>query len=166
MATSDPESMLLDCYRSYIGDLENVTAIDVFVGGGLTGGGLVLALAGWAVFLWNETTTYGTGGFYTVRELSIVAAAIGIPLFLLGVVLMLVGTDRMTAVALSGVAFCLVAVMLFVVTYPNHWDAPAQFNAPLGVSLYGLGAAALVFATGAAYSCRVTGKLQVSDEAI
>jgi hypothetical protein len=164
MATEDSGTMLLDCYQRYIGELDEVTPVDVYLGGGLTMGGLALAVAGWLVFLWNElAATHGTPGFYTVREVAVVAAGLGIPVFLLGVVTMLLGSDRVTVLAGVGVAACVGAVLLFVATYPGQWDAASQFNAPVGVTLYGLGAATLVFAAGAAYSCRVTGTLQFRD---
>lgn len=164
MATKDPGAMLIDCYRRYIGDLDEVSEVDVYLGGGLTMGGLALSLLGWLVFLWNElTATFGTAGFYTVREVAIVATGLGIPVFLLGVITMLLGSDRVTALAGAGVVACVGAVLLFVATYPGQWDTASQFNAPIGVTLYGLGATVLVFAAGAAYSCRVTGMLQFRD---
>lgn len=163
MATGSPDNMLLECYQQYIGNLEEVTEVNVYAGVGLTMGGVALTLVGWYVFLWNETATYGTAQFYTLRELAIVATGLGVPVFLVGVVTMLLGNDRMTALGVVGVAVCLGAVLLFVTTYPDHWDAPGRFNAPVGVSLYGLGTAFILFATGAAYSCRVTGRLQLRD---
>lgn len=164
MSTIDPGGMLLDCYRTYIGSLDEVGEVDVFVGVGLTGGGLLLALVGWVAFLWNDlTAAYGTTGFYTVRELSVAAAGLGLPLLLLGVVVMMLGTDRVTAVAVVGQAVCLGAVLLFVATYPEAWNVGSHANAPIGVSLYGLGAFMLAFAAGAAYSCRVTGAFQIRE---
>ncbi|RLN01393.1 hypothetical protein [Haloarcula sp. Atlit-7R] len=159
MATEKPDNMLLDCYQRYIGSLEAVSEVDVYAGAGLTMGGLLLTVVGWGVFLWNETATYGTSQFYTVRELAIVAAGLGIPVFVLGAVAMLLGSHRTTAVAIGGTAICSAAVLLFVTTYPSQWDAPGRFNAPIGVSLYGLGLSAMLFAFGAAYSCRMTGKV-------
>ncbi|WP_276271534.1 DUF7139 domain-containing protein [Haloarcula litorea] len=159
MATGNPKGMMLDCYRRYIGSIEEVSEVDVVFGMGLTMGGVALSVAGWLAFLWNETmAAYGTSGFYTVREVAIVVAGLGLPLFLLGVVTMTLGSDRMTALSLAGTAVCVGAVLLFLATYPNQWDVPAKLHAPLGVSLYGVGAGMLVFATGAAYSCRVTGR--------
>ena len=92
-------------------------------------------------------------------KLAIVAAGLGIPVVVLGAVAMLLGSHRTTAIATGGTVLCIAAVMLFVTTYPSQWDAPSQFNAPIGVSLYGLGLSAMLFAFGAAYSCRVTGKV-------
>jgi hypothetical protein len=160
MAMSSPKAMLVDCYRTYLGQLREVSEVDVWVGVGITGGGALLAVVGWLVFLWNEMGTYGGDGFYAVRELAIAGAGLGIPLLLLGVVTMLLGNDRVTMLAVAGLSVCLGAVLLFVATYPSSWDVPAQFNAPIGVSLYGLGAALITFAAGAAYGCRVTGRFE------
>ncbi|WP_435065562.1 DUF7139 domain-containing protein [Halobaculum sp. EA56] len=157
MATQTPDNMLLDCYQRYVGDLEQVSEVDVYLGAGLTMGGLALSMAGWIAFLWNETATHGTAQFFAVRELTIAAVGLGIPVFVLGTVAMLLGSDRVTALGVVGLAVSVAAVLLFVVTYPRAWDAPNQFNAPTGVFLYGVGLGALLFAAGAAYSCRVTG---------
>ena len=80
---------------------------------------------------WNElTTTFGTTGFYTVREVTFVAAGLGIPVFLLGVVTMLLGSDRVTALAGVGVAACLGAVSLFVATYPGSHCPVSSVSPP------------------------------------
>ena len=147
--------MLLDCYRRYVGDLESVPEVNVYGGAALTVGGLLLALAGWIGFLVNELGEHGTPGFYATRELAIAAAGLGVAALLLGVVTLLVGTARTTALAGVGVGVCVAAVLFFVAMYPNQWDAPSQFNAPIGVSLYGLGLLTATFAAGAAYSCQV-----------
>lgn len=156
MSANQSDNVLLDCYRRYVGDLESVTEVNVYGGAALALGGLVLTVAGWLGFFLNELGEYGTPSFYTTRELVIAAAGLGVAAFLLGVVTLLVGTARTTAVAGVGVGVCVAAVLFFVVTYPTRWDTPAQFNAPIGVSLYGLGLLTTTFAVGSAYSCRVT----------
>jgi phosphoglycerol transferase MdoB-like AlkP superfamily enzyme len=149
--------MLLDCYRSYIGDLREVSTVDVFTGAGLTASGLVLALVGWGLFVWSEGVAHGTETFWTLREVSVAVAGVGVPIFLLGVVVLLVGNDRITAAALLGVALCFLTVVLFVVFYPDQWNVPGSPDYVLeGVTLYAVGVLGLAFAAGAAFSCRVS----------
>jgi hypothetical protein len=154
MATS-PGTMLLDCYTRYVGSLEEVEETNVYTGAALLAAGLGAALLGWILFLWNETGAYGTRAFWTVRELSVILCGLGIPVVLLGSVTLLLGRDRVTALALAGAAVCAVAVLLFAATYPEAWDRPETLNSALGVSVYAVGILSATFATGAAFSCRI-----------
>jgi hypothetical protein len=80
-----------------------------------------------------------------------VAASVGFPLLLLGMVVLLPGDQRMTYVSLGGLAVCLVAVGLFVATYPMHWNvARTPDYSAQGVAIYAVGLVAVVGATGAA----------------
>jgi hypothetical protein len=147
--------MLLDCYVRYVGSLEEVEETNVYAGAALLAAGLGAALLGWLLFLWNETGTYGTQTFWTVRELSVILCGLGVPVVFLGSVTLLLGRDRVTALALAGAAACTVAVLLFAATYPEAWDRPETFNSALGVSVYAVGVLSTTFATGAAFSCRL-----------
>jgi len=150
------EHMLIDCYRRYIGELEDVSEVDVFVGAGLAMVGLVLAVAGWVVLAYAEAAVGVGPRFWTFREVAVIVAGLGVPTFMLGVVTMLVGNDSITAVSLAGFAICLVGVLVFAVAYPHSWNVATGADYLLeGVTVYGLGVLGITFAAGAAFSCRV-----------
>jgi len=113
------DHMVVDCYGRYIGELEDVTEVDVFLGAGLTMVGLVLAVAGWGTLADAEAAVGVGPGFWTFREAAVIVAGIGVPVFMLGVVRMLVGNDTITAISLAGVAVRLVGVVAFTVAYPT-----------------------------------------------
>jgi hypothetical protein len=80
-----------------------------------------------------------------------VAASVGFPVILLGMVVLLPGDRRMTYVSVGGLAICLVAVGLFVATYPMNWNvARTPDYSAQGVAIYAVGLVAVVGATGAA----------------
>jgi hypothetical protein len=149
------QGMLLDCYTQYVGEIEEVEETNVYAGAGMLGVGFAAAVFGWLLFLWNETGTYGTEAFWTLREVSVALVGLGAPVLLLGAVTLLLGRDRVTALAMVGATACTAAVLLFVVTYPAAWDVPGALNSALGVSVYAAGLLGLAFATGAAFSCRI-----------
>lgn len=150
------EHMLIGCYRRYIGELEDVSEVDVFLGAGLTMVGVMLAVAGWGTLAYAEAAVEVGPGFWTFREVAVVIAGIGVPTFMLGVVTMLVGNDTVTAVSLAGFAVCLVGVLVFTIAYPHSWNVATGADYLLeGVTVYGLGVLGITFAAGAAFSCRV-----------
>jgi hypothetical protein len=118
--------------------------------------GLAVSMLGWGLYAYDETLRHGTAQFWTVRELAIATAGVGVPVFMIGVVVLMLGNSRMTRVSIGGLVACLVAVMVFVSTYPDAWATPGPDASVAGTGLYALGVLALTFACGAAYSCRVT----------
>ncbi|MFB6255877.1 MAG: permease, partial [Haloplanus sp.] len=88
---------------------------------------------------------------WAIREVAMVAASVGFPVILLGMVVLLPGDRRMAYAAVGGLAVCLVAVGLFVATYPMNWNvAQAPDYSAQGVAIYAAGLVAVVGATGAA----------------
>ncbi|WP_251341527.1 DUF7139 domain-containing protein [Haloplanus halophilus] len=150
MSTDDtPDNVLFEWYGRYIGDPETET--DVYLGFALFFGGIALGAVGILVFLLSALSS-GTGApAWAIREVSMVAASVGLPLLLLGMVVLLPGDRRMTYVSLGGLAVCLVAVGLFVATYPRNWNvAWSPDYSAQGVAIYAVGLVAVVGATGAA----------------
>jgi hypothetical protein len=149
MSTDTPENVLFEWYERYIGDPETET--DVYLGFALFFGGIGLGAVGIAVFLLSAVVSDPTSPAFALREVAVVASAGGLPLLLLGVVVLLPGDQRMTYAAVAGLAICLVAVALFVAVYPMHWnvDRTPDYSAQ-GVALYAVGLVAVVGATGAA----------------
>jgi hypothetical protein len=135
---------LLDLYRRYLGEPDQLS--DVYVGFTLFFGGVTMAAVGVVVFLWSSTLPARPGIYWQLREIAISLAMLGLPAFMLGVVVLL-PTDRRALIGSGvGAAVCLGAVGLFVANYPRNWNAPGADASATGVSVYAVG---VVLATGA-----------------
>lgn len=149
MTDGTPDNVLFEWYERYIGDPETET--DVYLGFALFFGGIALGAVGIAVFLLSAAVSGGGTPAWAIREVAMVAAAVGLPVILLGMVVLLPGDRRMTYASVGGLAVCLVAVALFVATYPMNWNvARAPDYSAQGVAIYAVGLVAVVGATGAA----------------
>ncbi len=146
---SSETNPLMGYYRRYIGDPDR--AVDVYAGFGLFFVGLGLGLVGVAVFLYSATLPPNSESMYAVRQVASVAAALGLPALLLGVVVLLPVDLRMLYLGAGGGAVCLAAISLFVWAYPHAWNVtnPPDYSAE-GVAVYSLGLVAVIGATGAA----------------
>lgn len=140
---------LLALYRRYIG--EPGRAADVYLGYALFFGGIALAAIGFVLFLWSGTLPAGTPSFWTFRELAIVTAFLGLPVFVLSVVVLLPVSRRVLYAAGTGAALCVVAVAVFVAVYPANWNVQgvADYSAQ-GIAIYAAGLAFLAGSTGSA----------------
>ncbi|GAB6860432.1 permease [Haloplanus litoreus] len=144
-----PDNVLFEWYGRYIGDPETET--DVYLGFALFFGGIALGAVGILVFLLSATMSGGGTPAWAIREVAMAAASVGFPVILLGIVILLPGDRRMTYASLAGLAVCLVAVGLFVATYPMNWNvARTPDYSAQGVAIYAVGLVAAVGATGAA----------------
>jgi len=149
MSPSNDTNRLLSCYRKYIGDPDRTA--DVYAGFGVFFVGLGLAAMGVVAFLYSATLPSDSSSMFAVREVAAVAAAVGLPALLSGVVVLLPVDRRMLYLAGAGSLVCLTAVVLFVWAYPQDWNvaAPSDYSAR-GVAVYSLGAAMIIASTGAA----------------
>ncbi|MBP1923549.1 hypothetical protein J2751_002592 [Halorubrum alkaliphilum] len=140
---------LLEYYRQYIGDPDRT--VDVYAGFGLFFVGLGLGLVGVTVFLYSATLPPNSESMYAVRQVASVAAALGLPALLLGVVVLLPVDLRMLYLGVAGSAVCLAAVGLFVWAYPDAWNVtnPPDYSAQ-GVAIYSVGLVGVIGATGVA----------------
>jgi len=147
--SSEEVNPLLGYYRRYIGDPERT--VDVYAGFGLFFVGLGLGVVGVAVFLYSATLPPNTIPMYSVREVAAVAAALGLPGLLLGVVVLLPVDRRMLYLGGAGSATTVVAIGWFVTVYPYDWNVPEppDYSAQV-VALYSVGLVAVIAATGAA----------------
>jgi len=149
MTDGTPDNVLFEWYERYIGDPETET--DVYLGFALFFGGIALGAVGIVVFLLSAAMSGGGTPAWAIREVAMVAASVGFPVILLGMVVLLPGDQRMTYVSVGGFAICLVAVGLFVATYPMNWNvARTPDYSAQGVAIYAVGLVAAVGATGAA----------------
>ncbi|WP_435074640.1 DUF7139 domain-containing protein [Halorubrum sp. HHNYT27] len=149
MSESNAENRLLEYYRRYVGDPDRT--IDVYAGFGLFFAGIGLGLIGVVVFLYSATLPPEALSTYAVQEVAAVAAAIGLPALLLGVVVLLPVDRRMLYLAGGGTAITVVAVGLFSQTYPYNWNVStgADYSAQV-VAVYTVGLVAVIAATGGA----------------
>ena len=149
MSESNDESPLFAYYRRYVGDPDR--AIDVYAGFGLFFAGIALGLIGVVVFMYSATLPPEELSTYAVQEVAAVAAAIGLPALLFGVVVLLPVDRRMLYLAGVGTAITLVAVGLFSRTYPYNWNVSTatDYSAQV-VAVYTVGLVAVIAATGGA----------------
>lgn len=149
MSDSNAENPLLGYYRRYVGDPDRT--IDVYAGFGLFFAGIGLGLAGVVVFLYSATLPQNTLSTYAVREVAAVAGAVGLPVLLLGVVVLLPVDRRMLYLAGVGTAITLVATGVFARVYPYNWNVveSPDYSAQV-VAVYVLGLVAVIAATGGA----------------
>jgi len=149
MSESTDANRLLRYYRQYVGDPDRT--VDVYAGFGLFFVGLGLGAVGVVVFLYSATLPPDELSTYAVREVAGVAAAVGLPALLLGIVVLLPVDKRMLYVSAAGSAVTVAAVGLFVWAYPQDWNVtvPPDYSAQ-AIAIYSVGIALVVAATGAA----------------
>ncbi len=142
-------SRLIRYYREYIGDPERIA--NIYAGFGLFFLGAGLGFVAVAVFLYSTTLPVNTPQMYSVREVAGVAAGLGLPLLLSGIVVLLPVDKRMVYTAFGGLVISTLAVGLFVWAYPNNWNVtnPPDYSAQ-GIGLYSVGVVLVIAASGVA----------------
>jgi len=142
---------LLALYRRVLGEPEREG--EVYLGFALFFGGLALGVIGLASFLWSAVAydQYSTV-FYRLREVAIVLAMLGLPAFVLSLVVLLPVERRARIASGAGVLLTLVAASVFVWAYPANWNvagSTADYSTQ-GIAVYAAGLAVLAASTGAA----------------
>lgn len=148
-ADAAPDNVLFEWYGRYVGEPD--AEADVYLGFALFFGGIALGAVGVLVFLLSAAVSGPADPAFGLRQVAVVASAVGLPTFLIGIVVLLPGDRRMTYAAAAGIVVCLVAVALFVAVYPMHWNVEQtpDYSAQ-GIAVYAVGLVAVVGATGAA----------------
>jgi hypothetical protein len=98
-------------YRRYIGPVED--SRDLYVGFGLFFTGVGLVVVAIASFLWSTTFPQGGTFKFVLRELSVATGAVGIPLVLLGVTVLLPVSRRIDVLGALGFLACAAATVRF-----------------------------------------------------
>lgn len=144
-----PENRLLALYRRLVG--EPARERDVYVGFALFFGGIALGIVGLVVFLYGSGLDPAEPFFWQTREIALAAAFLGLPAFILSLVVLLPVGRRTLLAAGGGAAVCLAAIGVFIAVYPQSWNVQVgpDYSAQ-GVALYAAGLAVLVGATGSA----------------
>jgi hypothetical protein len=168
MTTADTdgsdEDRLVALYRDYIGEPDRRT--DVYLGFALFFGGLGLGLIGLALFGIERAALVGE--VFWLREIAFAAGAVGLPLVLFSVVVLLPADRRALYVAAGGLAVTIAAIAFFVSVYPSDWNAGADYSLR-GVTIYAVGVVSVLASTGAALVSyhveRVSGGPTVAEDA-
>ena len=149
MATDPPESVLFEWYEQYIGEPDART--DVYAGFSLFFGGVALAVCGLALFLWSAGVEPGSTFYWTLRQVAVVFASLGLPAGMLGIVVLLPVSRRALYAAGAGLVVCLVSMAFFLAVYPSNWNVQSATDySAQGIALYASGLAIVVASTGAA----------------
>ncbi|MEM4782471.1 MAG: permease [Halalkalicoccus sp.] len=149
MATDPPASVLFEWYERYIGEPDART--DVYAGFGLFFAGTALAACGLVLFLWSASVEPGGEFYWTLRQIAIVFASLGLPAGMVGIVVLLPVSRRALYAAGAGIAVCLLAMTVFVAVYPSNWNVQGATDySASGIALYAGGLAVVVGSTGAA----------------
>jgi hypothetical protein len=140
------EDTLLTWYRRYVGQPDQRR--DIYLGFGLFFGGIAFGIVGLVLFL-AEGALAGPEKIYWVREIAFAVGALGLPVTLLGVVVLLPGDDRVRYAGIAGTAITVLAVAFFVTAYPYNWDVGPQADYSVqGTALYAIGLVTVLGATG------------------
>ena len=148
MASSDTTDgdRLVELYRTYIGEPDRRT--DVYLGFALFFGGLGLGLVG--LFLFVVERAFLSGEVFWIREIAFAMGALGLPLVLVAVVVLLPIDRRALYVALGGLAVVVVSIAFFIAVYPSNWNHGTPDYSLHGVTVYAVGLISVLAATGAA----------------
>lgn len=149
MTEEEPDNVLFDLYREYIGEPDG--RIDVYLGFGLFFAGIGLAFVGLLAFLYSGTLPYGRGQFWAWRTPAYSLGMISLPTALLGILVLLPIDARALYTGAGGAAVTFLAVIGFALVHPQNWNVQsgADYSMPI-VLVYGVGLAAVLASTGAA----------------
>lgn len=149
MGSDEPRDGRLEgLYRRYLGKPAGKT--DVYLGFALFFGGLAIGVFGLVLYLASGQFPPEHSLYWQLRELAIVMAFVGLPAFVLSIVVLLPVDQRAVYAGVVGAAISGVAVAVFVTTYPQAWNVPGRDFSPLGLSIYSGGLIVLIAASGAA----------------
>jgi hypothetical protein len=142
-AADDP---LVDLYRTYIGEPDSRT--DVYLGFALFFVGLGIGIVGLLLFVVERATMEGT--VWWLREIAFGIGALGLPLLLVSVVVLLPADRKAIVVAAVGLAITVVSIGFFASVYPGNWNSSPPDYSLQGVTIYAVGLVSVLGATGSA----------------
>ena len=144
--TDTPGDRLVEVYRAHIGEPDRRT--DVYLGFALFFAGLGLGLVGLALFVVERGLL--AGEVFGVRQVAFAAGALGLPVVLTSVVVLLPADRRALYVAGGGLAVTVAAVAFFVSVYPSNWNYGTPDYSLQGVTVYSAGLVGVLASTAAA----------------
>jgi len=135
-------------YHRYVNKLEQ--EVNVTVGFGLFLGSVVLAVLALVLMVWSFSLEGQSDAYYTWIEPGYAMALLSLPLFMLGIVVLLPPPDRkFLGLALSGVVVAMAATGGFLWAYPGDWYHHGANYTLEVVLIYAVGLAAISVGTGA-----------------
>ncbi|MES3517109.1 MAG: hypothetical protein PPP58_05525 [Natronomonas sp.] len=162
--TGDETDRFVALYRQYIGEPDQ--RIDVYVGFALFFGGLAMGIVALALFAIERGRFEGSE--FWLRQLAFAVGALGLPILLFGIVVLLPVNKRAGYAAAGGLVISIVAVAFFVAVYPEFWnhDSARPDYSLQGVTIYAVGIISTIAATAAALvSYHIERVSEVSDAA-
>jgi len=99
----------------------------------LLGSGVTLGAVGLALLAWSETAAPGSASFWRLRKFAVVAAALGLPVALLGV-LVVVTDQRRALLGVAGFGAAALDTVAFARAYPDRWNLLGAPDATLEVA--------------------------------
>lgn len=144
-----PGDMLLRVYERYIGEPE--TEAEVYLGFGLFFAGITCAVIGLVLFV-AGASVYGlrTDGYFALAQPGYLLGMLSPPLALLAVVVLLPTERRAKVGGLVGTAITVVAIVAFLLSYPDQWFEFGTQNTLAVVGTYAAGLTLLTAVTGSA----------------
>lgn len=155
------DGYLFDIYRRYIGEPEDRT--DVYVGFSLFLGGIGLAIVALLLFVWSGTYETRSAAYIAWVQPAYALVMISLPVFMLGVVVLLPSERRMLYTSIAGVAITIGAIVGFLGAYPDHWNGYGNDYTVEVVATYAVGLAAITASTGAALIAHYLDMAQRAD---
>ncbi|WP_299233183.1 DUF7139 domain-containing protein [Natronomonas sp.] len=148
MAPSDTVDgdRLVEFYRAYLGEPDRRT--DVYLGFALFFVGLGLGLLGLALFIIERAALGGL--VFWVRQIAFAIGALGLPVVLVAVVVLLPADRRSLYAASGGLVIVVGAIAFFLSVYPSNWNYGTPDYSLHGVTVYAVGLVTVLSATAAA----------------
>ena len=149
MATAETDAApnrLIELYREYVGEPDSRT--EVYLGFALFFVGLGIGLLGLLLFVLERATMEGT--VFWLRQIAFAVGALGLPLLLISVVVLLPADRKAIAVAAAGLVITLASIAFFVSVYPGNWNSSPPDYSLQGVTMYAVGLISVLGATGSA----------------
>lgn len=158
-----PDNRLFGIYERYIGEPEDET--DVYLGFTFFVGGIGFGVIAFLFILLSSVFEPGTSGFWTGRRLAITLGTLGLPSFLLGVVVLLPVKKRAAYAAGVGGFICLLAVAFFNTVYPHSFNVPGEADYTLEViAFYSVGLATVIASMSSALIAYYLEKVKPAQE--
>ncbi|MFB6189847.1 MAG: permease, partial [Halapricum sp.] len=136
-------------YQQFLGEPDD--RIDVYLGFGLFFSGIAFAALGLVLFLLAYLFAFRSDPFWFTRQAGFALGMMSVPTLLLGILVLLPIDSRAIYAGTAGTAITYLAVVLFVIVYPEHFnsDFPPDYTVQV-VFVYGVGMALVLASTGAA----------------
>ncbi|AWB26548.1 DUF7139 domain-containing protein [Halococcoides cellulosivorans] len=146
-----PENALIEYYRRFFGEPDEY--VDVYAGFGLFFAGIAFGAIALVAFLVSTTAQPYEGLYYPARRAGFSVGLVGVPMILLGVIVLLPVERKAIVGGAVGTVFTLIATAWFYTAYPYNFNVAGTGQADYSgqiVLIYAVGLAVLLAATATA----------------